>query len=74
MRVPISWLRDYVQLPADADEIVSRLATLGFPGRRGRDAADDHRRRRRAASRRSRNIRTPTGSQVCTIDIGANAR
>ena len=31
MRVPISWLRDYVLLPHDASEIVSRLATLGFP-------------------------------------------
>jgi phenylalanyl-tRNA synthetase beta chain len=31
MRVPISWLRDYVQLPRDANEITSRLATLGFP-------------------------------------------
>ncbi|HEY5350473.1 MAG TPA: hypothetical protein VIJ64_12085, partial [Candidatus Lustribacter sp.] len=31
MRVPISWLRDYVQLPLDANETVARLATLGFP-------------------------------------------
>jgi phenylalanyl-tRNA synthetase beta chain len=31
MRVPIMWLRDYVDLPADAGEIVARLATLGFP-------------------------------------------
>jgi len=31
VRVPISWLRDYVQLPQDSSEVVSRLATLGFP-------------------------------------------
>ncbi len=31
MRVPIMWLRDYVDLPANSDEIVARLATLGFP-------------------------------------------
>lgn len=31
MRVPIMWLRDYVTLPENSDEIVARLATLGFP-------------------------------------------
>ncbi|MGD0475778.1 MAG: phenylalanine--tRNA ligase subunit beta [Candidatus Velthaea sp.] len=31
MRVPLGWLRDYVDLPADVDAIVARLATLGFP-------------------------------------------
>ncbi|HZW52605.1 MAG TPA: phenylalanine--tRNA ligase subunit beta, partial [Candidatus Elarobacter sp.] len=31
MRVPIAWLRDYADLPADANEIVARLAALGFP-------------------------------------------
>jgi phenylalanyl-tRNA synthetase beta chain len=31
MRVPLAWLRDYVDLPADLDAIVARLATLGFP-------------------------------------------
>jgi phenylalanyl-tRNA synthetase beta chain len=31
MRLPIAWLRDYADLPASADEIVARLATLGFP-------------------------------------------
>ena len=31
MRVPIAWLRDYVELPADANQIVARLAALGFP-------------------------------------------
>jgi phenylalanyl-tRNA synthetase beta chain len=31
VRLPIAWLRDYADLPASADEIVARLATLGFP-------------------------------------------
>ncbi|HET9029947.1 MAG TPA: phenylalanine--tRNA ligase subunit beta, partial [Candidatus Aquilonibacter sp.] len=31
MRVPISWLRQYVDLPEEADTIADRLAMLGFP-------------------------------------------
>ncbi len=31
MRVPISWLREYVDLPADSQDIADRLASLGFP-------------------------------------------
>ncbi len=31
MRVPISWLREYVDLPKDAQTIADRLAMLGFP-------------------------------------------
>lgn len=31
MRVPISWLRQYVDLPHDSQAIADRLATLGFP-------------------------------------------
>lgn len=31
MRVPISWLREYVALPDDAQTIAERLAMLGFP-------------------------------------------
>ncbi len=31
MRVPIGWLRDYVDLPRESGTIVSRLAALGFP-------------------------------------------
>jgi len=30
VRVPLAWLRDYVDLP-DADAVVARLASLGFP-------------------------------------------
>ena len=31
MRVPIAWLRDYVELPREPAAIVARLAALGFP-------------------------------------------
>ena len=31
MRVPISWLRQYVDLPDDSEAIADRLALLGFP-------------------------------------------
>jgi phenylalanyl-tRNA synthetase beta chain len=31
MRVPLAWLRDYVELPADINAIAAKLATLGFP-------------------------------------------
>ena len=31
MRVPISWLRDFVALPNDSQAIAERLAMLGFP-------------------------------------------
>src|SRR5215469_10768368 len=31
MRVPISWLRQYVDLPEDSETIAERLAMLGFP-------------------------------------------
>lgn len=31
MRVPLSWLREYVALPNDTSEIAERLALLGFP-------------------------------------------
>ncbi len=31
MRVPLAWLRDYVDLPADSNAVVARLASVGFP-------------------------------------------
>jgi phenylalanyl-tRNA synthetase beta chain len=30
MKVPVSWLRDFVDVPADAREVATRLATCGF--------------------------------------------
>ena len=69
MRVPIAWLRDYAALPADADEIVSRLATLGFP-------VDGVERRPTitgvVVGRITALAKHPNADrlQVCTIDIG----
>jgi len=31
MRVPLAWLRDYVELPADAHQVAEMLAQIGFP-------------------------------------------
>jgi phenylalanyl-tRNA synthetase beta chain len=31
MRVPLAWLREYVELPADAQSIADMLAKIGFP-------------------------------------------
>ena len=69
MRVPIAWLRDYADLPADANEIVAQLAALGFP-------VDDVEMRPRltnvAAGRIVKLERHPNADrlQLCTIDIG----
>src|SRR5580704_5299668 len=71
MRVPISWLRDYVQLPADANEIVSRLATLGFPV----DAVETRPTITGVVVGRITKIeKHPNADRlvVCTVDIGAN--
>ena len=71
MRVPISWLRDYVQLPHDANEIVSRLATLGFPV----DAVETRPTITGVIVGRIAKIeKHPNADRlvVCTVDIGAN--
>jgi phenylalanyl-tRNA synthetase beta chain len=31
MRVPLAWLRDYVDVPTDIDALVTKFASLGFP-------------------------------------------
>ena len=31
MRVPIAWLRDYLDVEISSDELAQRLAMLGFP-------------------------------------------
>ena len=31
MRVPLAWLRDYVELPSDAQKVADMLARIGFP-------------------------------------------
>ena len=71
MRVPIAWLRDYVQLPQDANEIVSRLATLGFPvdGVETRPAITGV-----VVGRITKIEKHPNADRlvVCTVDVGAN--
>jgi phenylalanyl-tRNA synthetase beta chain len=69
MRVPIAWLRDYADLPANADDIIARLATLGFP-------VDDVETRPKLTNvvvgRITKLERHPNADrlQLCTIDIG----
>jgi phenylalanyl-tRNA synthetase beta chain len=72
VRVPLAWLRDYADLPADASAIVARLAALGFP-------VDDVEERPRlthvVAGRIVKVERHPNADrlQLCTIDAGAGA-
>jgi phenylalanyl-tRNA synthetase beta chain len=73
MRVPISWLRDYAELPRDADAIVSRLATLGFPV----DAVETRPAITGVVVGRIEKIEKHPNAdrlQVCTIDVGAERK
>jgi phenylalanyl-tRNA synthetase beta chain len=69
MRVPIAWLRDYADLPEDADEIVAKLAALGFP-------VDDVEMRPKLTNvvvgRITKLEKHPNADrlQLCTIDVG----
>jgi phenylalanyl-tRNA synthetase beta chain len=70
MKVPIAWLRDYVELTLNTDEIAATLAGLGFPV----DAIE----RRPVLSgvvvgRLAAIEKHPNADrlQVCTVDIGA---
>ena len=73
MRVPIMWLRDYAQLPTNADEIIARLATLGFP-------VDEVIARPKlthvVVGRITKLAKHPNADklQLCTIDIGAEKK
>jgi phenylalanyl-tRNA synthetase beta chain len=73
VKVPVAWLRDYVDLPADADEIVARLASLGFP-------VDEVEARPQLTNvvvgRIEKLERHPNADrlQLCTIDIGRDDR
>ncbi len=72
MRVPLAWLRDYVDLPQSPDETVARLATLGFP-------VDDVETRPALTNVVVGRIATlephPNADrlQLCTLDVGAGA-
>ena len=69
MRVPIAWLRDYADFPENADEIVAKLAALGFP-------VDDVETRPKLTNvvvgRITKLEKHPNADrlQLCTIDIG----
>jgi phenylalanyl-tRNA synthetase beta chain len=69
MRVPLAWLRDYADLPEDAEAVVARLAALGFP-------VDDVETRPRLTNvvvgRITKLERHPNADrlQLCTIDVG----
>src|ERR1700678_940666 len=71
MRVPVSWMRDYVVLPHDANEVISRLATLGFPV----DAVEVRPTITGVVVGRITKIeKHPNADRlvVCTVEIGAN--
>ena len=69
MKVPIAWLRDYIDLTLGTDEIAEKFASLGFPV----DAVE----RRPALSgvvvgRLAAVEKHPNADrlQVCTVDVG----
>jgi phenylalanyl-tRNA synthetase beta chain len=72
VRVPLAWLRDYVELQPDVDAIVARLAGLGFP-------VDDIEHRPQlthvVAGRIVKAAPHPNADrlQLCTVDVGAAA-
>ncbi len=71
MKLPIAWLRDYLDLDLTSDAIAERLATLGFP------VEDIVRRPKISGVRIGRLARVekhPDADrlQVCTVDIGAD--
>ena len=70
MKVPISWLRDYADLPRDGDAIVARLATLGFPV----DAVEARPAIAGVVVGRIERIEKHPNAdrlQICTIDVGS---
>jgi phenylalanyl-tRNA synthetase beta chain len=68
MKLPIAWLRDYVDVSLSTDEIAERFATLGFP-------VDDIVRRPRLSGvvvgRLARIEKHPNADrlQVCSVDV-----
>lgn len=69
MRVPIMWLRDYADLPANPDQIVARLAALGFPV----DEIDAREELTRVvAGRIAKTEKHPNADRLtlCTMDVG----
>ena len=62
MRVPLSWLRDYVDVDLTPEQLAERLTLLGMEVKGDRAVGERlaERRRRRAADA-SRSTRAPTG-------------
>ncbi len=69
MKVPVAWLRDYVDLPEDAGAIVARLAALGFPVE---EVVTRPRLTNVVCGRIDMLERHPNADrlQLCTVDIG----
>jgi phenylalanyl-tRNA synthetase beta chain len=73
MRVPLGWLRDYVDLSGlTTDEIVDKLASLGFPVENVERRPHLH---GVIAGRISKLARHPNADrlQLCTLDVGGRA-
>ncbi|MFY9780499.1 MAG: phenylalanine--tRNA ligase subunit beta [Candidatus Baltobacteraceae bacterium] len=72
MKLPIAWLRDFLDIEAGSDEIAARLAQLGFP-------VEGIERRPRLSGvligRIDRLEKHPNADrlQICTVDIGTGA-
>ena len=71
MKLPIAWLRDYLDVDLGTDEIAARFATLGFPV--------DHVARRPRLSgvvvgRLTRVVKHPDADRlsVCTVDVAGS--
>jgi phenylalanyl-tRNA synthetase beta chain len=69
MKIPLSWLREYADLPADTESVAERLAMLGFP------VADVTHRPRVSKVLAGRIVtieRHPNAERlfVCTVDVG----
>jgi phenylalanyl-tRNA synthetase beta chain len=71
VKLPIAWLRDYLDVSLSPDEISARFATLGFP-------VDDHIRRPALSGvrigRLAKVVKHPDADRllVCTVDVGAS--
>ncbi len=70
MKLPIAWLRDYIELESSSDELAQRFALLGFP-------VEDIERRPKlsgiVAGRLVRVEKHPNADRllVCVVDVGA---
>lgn len=78
MKAPLSWLRDYVDIQMDVEELASRLALTGTEVERVTDVGvpgDDQNLGRFVVGKVLECVRHPNADKlsVCTVDIGAEA-